>query len=214
MMESMAMVSDLVRVRETQIVESQSWENLKASVFCFLPLVAVAALGFKRLERNAGNDSYTHLDCFYFVIVSLTTVGLGDITPSRGYSLGFWYVWMTMGLGLIALIFANAGAILANASARYELMAFKNANALRKPSGKSGKSLEKPKMPSLKSRETGLRTKKPEVSFAKKKTLEKSRSASSKVAPSPSPAPRRLEMDVDVEKAFGNRENSKWGTKR
>ena len=214
LMESMAMVSDLVRVRETQLVESQSWENLKASVFCFLPLVAVAALGFKRLERNAGNDSYTHLDCFYFVIVSLTTVGLGDITPSRGYSLGFWYVWMTMGLGLIALIFANAGAILANASARYELMAFKNANALRKPSGKSGKSLEKPKMPSLKSRETGLRTKKPEVSFAKKQTLEKSRSASSKVAPSPSPAPRRLEMDVDVEKAFGNRENSKWGTKR
>ena len=119
-----------------------------------------------------------------------------------------------MGLGLIALIFANAGAILANASARYELMAFKNANALRKPSGKSGKSLEKPKKPSLKSRETGLRKKKPEVSFAKKMTLEKSRSASSKVAPSPSPAPRRLEMDVDVEKAFGNRENSKWGTKR
>ena len=47
---------------------------------------------------------------------------------------------MTMGLGLIALIFANAGAILANASARYELMAFKNANSLRKPE-KRGKSL-------------------------------------------------------------------------
>jgi len=120
---------------------------------------------------------------------------------------------MTMGLGLIALIFANAGAILANASARYQLMAFKNANSLRKPE-KRGKSLgqggAKTATPILKSPETSFAKKKPEVSFAKKK----SGGVSSKVAPSPAPVPRQLDLDVDVEKAFGNRENSKWGTKR
>ena len=58
----------------------------------------------------------------------------------EGTPRGFGILWMTVGLGLIALIFANAGAILANASARYELMAFKNANSLRKPE-KRGKSL-------------------------------------------------------------------------
>ena len=120
---------------------------------------------------------------------------------------------MTVGLGLIALIFANAGAILANASARYELMAFKNAKSLRKPE-KRGKSLgqggAKTATPILKSPETSFAKKKPEVSFAKKK----SGGVSSKVAPSPAPVPRQLDLDVDVEKAFGNRENSKWGTKR
>ena len=131
----------------------------------------------------------------------------------EGTPRGFGILWMTMGLGLIALIFANAGAILANASARYELMAFKNANSLRKPE-KRGKSLgqggAKTATPILKSPETSFAKKKPEVSFAKKK----SGGVSSKVAPSPAPVPRQLDLDVDVEKAFGNRENSKWGTKR
>jgi hypothetical protein len=131
----------------------------------------------------------------------------------EGNPRGFGILWMTVGLGLIALIFANAGAILANASARYELMAFKNANSLRKPE-KRGKSLgqggAKTATPILKSPETSFAKKKPEVSFAKKK----SGGVSSKVAPSPAPVPRQLDLDVDVEKAFGNRENSKWGTKR
>jgi hypothetical protein len=65
-------------------------------------------------------------------------------------------------------------------------------------------------MRTLKSPETSFAKKKPEVSFAKKK----SGGVSSKVAPSPAPVPRQLDLDVDVEKAFGNRENSKWGTKR
>ena len=96
MMESMAMVSDLVRVRETQLQEAQSWEQLRAALFCIAPVVAAAAFGFQHFERAAGNE-FGILDAFYFVIVSLTTVGLGDIVPSEGLSMIYWYVWMTRG---------------------------------------------------------------------------------------------------------------------
>jgi hypothetical protein len=124
MMESMAMVSDLVRVRETQLQEAQSREQLRAALFCIVPVVAAAAFGFRFFEKIAGND-FGVLDAFYFVIVSLTTVGLGDIVPSEGYSMIYWYVWMTIGLGLIALILSTAGVILANTSERVALTATK-----------------------------------------------------------------------------------------
>ena len=124
MMESMAMVSDLVRVRESQLQEAQSREQLRAALFCVAPVVAAAAFGFAHFEKMAGNE-FGILDSFYFVIVSLTTVGLGDIVPSEGYSMIYWYVWMTIGLGLIALILSTAGVILANTSERVALTATK-----------------------------------------------------------------------------------------
>ena len=71
----------------------------------------------QHFERAAGNE-FGILDAFYFVIVSLTTVGLGDIVPSEGLSMIYWYVWMTVGLGLIALILSTAGVILASTSER------------------------------------------------------------------------------------------------
>tara|TARA_B110000977_G_C11089318_1_gene496087 strand:- start:6120 stop:8117 length:1998 start_codon:yes stop_codon:yes gene_type:complete len=202
MMESMAMVSDLVRVRETQLSEQQATEQLKAAVFCFLPLVVVAAYGFLEFEKQAGNGEYTVLDSFYFVVVSLTTVGLGDIVPSEGYSQGFWYVWMTIGLGLVALIFSTAGAIIANASARYELMAFRGVSK-EKGGGKGGEEKGKTKIPNIKVAKSANQTSKPKTS---------------KVAPSPVRevpkefAPVERDND-DVEKAFQGRENSKWGRK-
>ena len=134
MMESMAMVSDLVRVRETQLQEAQSREQLRAALFCIAPVVAAAAFGFRHFEKTAGND-FGALDAFYFVIVSLTTVGLGDIVPSEGPSMIYWYVWMTIGLGLIALILSTAGVILANTSERVALTATKR----RKKGGDAGK---------------------------------------------------------------------------
>ena len=137
MMESMAMVSDLVRVRETQLQEAQSWEQLRAALFCIAPVVAAAAFGFQHFERAAGNE-FGILDAFYFVIVSLTTVGLGDIVPSEGLSMIYWYVWMTVGLGLIALILSTAGVILASTSERVALTATK-ARKKRNGDGKKSK---------------------------------------------------------------------------
>ena len=136
MMESMAMVSDLVRVRESQLQEAQSREQLRAALFCVAPVVAAAAFGFAHFEKMAGNE-FGILDSFYFVIVSLTTVGLGDIVPSEGYSMIYWYVWMTIGLGLIALILSTAGVVLANTSERMALTA---AGARRKKGGDAKKS--------------------------------------------------------------------------
>ena len=136
MMESMAMVSDLVRVRESLLQEAQSREQLRAALFCVAPVVAAAAFGFAHFEKMAGNE-FGILDSFYFVIVSLTTVGLGDIVPSEGYSMIYWYVWMTIGLGLIALILSTAGVVLANTSERMALTA---AGARRKKGGDAKKS--------------------------------------------------------------------------
>ena len=132
----MAMVSDLVRVRETQLQEAQSREQLRAALFCIAPVVAAAAFGFRHFEKTAGND-FGALDAFYFVIVSLTTVGLGDIVPSEGPSMIYWYVWMTIGLGLIALILSTAGVILANTSERVALTATKRRK--KKKGGDAGK---------------------------------------------------------------------------
>lgn len=69
------------------------------------------------------------------MIVSLTTVGLGDIVPSEGLSMIYWYVWMTVGLGLIALILSTAGVILASTSERVAL----TATAARKKRNGDGK---------------------------------------------------------------------------
>ena len=143
MMESMAMVSDLVRVRETQLQEAQSREQLRAALFCIVPVVAAAAFGFRYFEKAAGND-FGVLDAFYFVLVSLTTVGLGDIVPSEGYSMIYWYIWMTIGLGLIALILSTAGVILANTSERVALTATK-----RKKKGGGGKTARRTRIEPL-----------------------------------------------------------------
>ena len=49
----------------------------------------------------------------------------------------YWYVWMTIGLGLIALILSTAGVVLANTSERMALTA---AGARRKKGGDAKKS--------------------------------------------------------------------------
>lgn len=125
MLEAMAMVSDLVRVREMQLSVARSWDQLALATVGLLPLLIAAGFGFLAFERAEGNDEMTILDAFYFVVVSLTTVGLGDITPTHGPSVAFWYFYMTVGLGLIAIILAQMGNILSAAARRMELKAFR-----------------------------------------------------------------------------------------
>lgn len=139
MLEAMAMVSDLVRVREMQLSVARSWDQLAVATVGLLPLLIAAGFGFLAFERAEGNDELTILDAFYFVIVSLTTVGLGDITPTHGPSVTFWYFYMTAGLGLIAIILAQTGNILSTATQRMELKAFRPSKSGMVQGKKGGK---------------------------------------------------------------------------
>ena len=57
-------------------------------------------------------------DAFYFTIISVSTVGLGDLTPSEGGGKVFWYVFMILTLGLMASIIQTLGSLLGSISAR------------------------------------------------------------------------------------------------
>ena len=58
-------------------------------------------------------DNWTYLDCVYYISVSLTTIGFGDLTTAQGeqerfgmwifaYN-GFTVVWLILGLGFISM---------------------------------------------------------------------------------------------------------------
>ena len=142
MMESMAMVSDLVRVRETQLQEAQSWEQLHVT-----KKPAPVSPARRRLRSNHVRPPRRRArlwrkdpDAVLFPLVGLTTVELGDIVPSEGLaSMISWYVWMTVGLGLLPLlILSTAGVILASTSERVALTATK-ARKKRNGDGKKSK---------------------------------------------------------------------------
>ena len=52
---------------------------------------------------------------FYFAFATLSTIGLGDITPPDGADRYFLYVYVLVGLGLLG-VFVNLAAILAELS--------------------------------------------------------------------------------------------------
>ena len=59
--------------------------------------IVLGAVGFAQLEGWSMNDS------MYFSVISLSTVGLGDITPTSTTSLLFWHCWCAFALGNTAL---------------------------------------------------------------------------------------------------------------
>ena len=138
MLEAMAMISELVHLRQLQVRESQSKENVKVSLFLLLPLIVVGSYIFKALEEEG---QMTTLDAFYFSLISVSTVGLGDLVPTKGPSRIFWYFYMTLTLGLVASMIQQAGNVISSAGVRAEMMARKTAHraaAATEGGGKGG----------------------------------------------------------------------------
>ena len=124
MLEAMAMISEMVHLRQLQIRETQSRENVKVALFLLLPLIVIGSFIFKALEEEG---KLTTLDAFYFSLISVSTVGLGDLVPTKGPSRYFWYFYMTLTLGLVASMIQQAGKVISSAGVRAEMMARKAA---------------------------------------------------------------------------------------
>ena len=106
--EGMTMIGDLVRTAQLDIDAQEALETLVGSVIAFFVVLTIAAFSFLNLESD---DDYTVLDAFYFMMVSFSTLGLGDITPSYGNSMYVWYAYTLLGLGVLAVVMTALGDI-------------------------------------------------------------------------------------------------------
>jgi hypothetical protein len=66
--------------------------------------IVLGAVTFHSLE-----ETWDYSTSFYFVVITLTTVGLGDIVPSTHASRLFLIVWASGGLSVVAILLGELG---------------------------------------------------------------------------------------------------------
>jgi voltage-gated potassium channel len=59
-----------------------------------------------------GVEHWSWLDAFYFCVVTLGTVGYGDLTPTTPWGKVFTMVYIIVGLSIIGGFFATAGQLI------------------------------------------------------------------------------------------------------
>jgi hypothetical protein len=69
-------------------------------------IVVVGILFYMRVEH------WTLVDAFYFCVVTMATVGYGDITPTTDVGKIFTTVYIIVGLSILGGFFATAGRLL------------------------------------------------------------------------------------------------------
>ena len=128
-MQGMILMSKLIKLYEAKEKELQAREELVAALSIFTPVLLASAFGFQALEDNQGFH-YSVLDSFYYCMLSFTTIGLGDITPSHGPSEWYWYVYMMLSLGTLASILSSFTTVLASRKRQHKI-----AKPYRDPNG-------------------------------------------------------------------------------
>ena len=94
------MVKELLRnVRD-------GWDDIgfRAISFAALSLLASGTLFYWVVE------DWSVVDAFYFSVTTLTTVGFGDLTPTKDYSKIFTVFYIFVGIGVIASLITNLAA--------------------------------------------------------------------------------------------------------
>ena len=74
------------------------WRKLYVSSFAVCIWLIMGMFVFNRLE------DWGHLPSFYFCVVTLTTVGLGDLYPTTADGEAFHFFYCVTGLGLVAVL--------------------------------------------------------------------------------------------------------------
>jgi voltage-gated potassium channel Kch len=87
----------------------QIQRNFRLLAATALMMIAVGTLVMRFVEK------LSWVDAFYFSVVSLTTVGYGDITPTTNAAKLFVAFYLLMGIGIIA---AFASTLVKNAVAK------------------------------------------------------------------------------------------------
>lgn len=77
--------------------------RLQMSVIVSLGWLFMGMVALKWIE------GWSHVDSFYFAVMTLTTVGLGDFVPQSRAGTIFGFFYCMVGLGLIALLVTAIG---------------------------------------------------------------------------------------------------------
>jgi|SRR6056300_512795 len=80
-------------------------QSFSDSEFKVLSLLVFVCLGIGTLFYRVV-EGWSWIDCMYFSMVTLTTVGYGDLTPTSPLSKLFTMVYIMIGLGIF-LVFVN-----------------------------------------------------------------------------------------------------------
>jgi voltage-gated potassium channel len=81
-----------------------AWEELALFLFVTLILLYLAAVGIYYFENEAQPDTFASVfHCLWWAVVTLTTVGYGDIYPITAGGKVFTFFVMLVGLGVIAV---------------------------------------------------------------------------------------------------------------
>ena len=76
-------------------------ESTRGLVFASLAAIGVGTVFYRYVEELSWTDSW------YFTVVTLTTVGYGDIAPQTGFGKMFTSFYLLLGVGLIVSMGAS-----------------------------------------------------------------------------------------------------------
>lgn len=104
----LARILKLVRYNEASFRFAKALYSVKEELVIFLltsmMLIYIAGLGIYYFEHEAQPDAFRSIfDCLWWAVITLTTVGYGDIYPITVGGRIFTFVLLIIGLGLIAI---------------------------------------------------------------------------------------------------------------
>ena len=106
-----------VKILKVDLLEiSGRSSQIKVVTMCLLAWLVIGSAMFDWLSNDEGHIK--NLDfgtAFYFAFATLSTIGLGDITPPDGADRYFLYIYVLVGLGLLG-VFVNLVSIIAELS--------------------------------------------------------------------------------------------------